>query len=141
MAEKTFSVNFDGYWREPNISGIPIESGIYCVYECTFSKESKTVNICRLIYIGESENVNDRVAKHEKWPDWKKEIGSGKEICISFSKVGSSDRNRVEAAMIFKHKPPVNSDYISKFPFDKTTINTSGENSKLSTSFTVNKTE
>ena len=35
MSEKTFSLNFDGYWRAENVRGIPSKSGVYCVYECT----------------------------------------------------------------------------------------------------------
>jgi hypothetical protein len=31
MAAKTCALTFDGYWREPNISGLPAKSGIYGV--------------------------------------------------------------------------------------------------------------
>ena len=32
MAAKSYSLDYDGYWRVPNISGLPANSGIYCVY-------------------------------------------------------------------------------------------------------------
>jgi len=32
MAAQTYSIDFDGYWREPNKGGVPDKSGIYCVY-------------------------------------------------------------------------------------------------------------
>ena len=54
MAEKTFNQIFDGYWREQNKSGLPKSSGVYCVYECTYNKTEKTIEIHKLIYIGES---------------------------------------------------------------------------------------
>jgi hypothetical protein len=32
---KTITLAFDGYWREPKMSSLPAEAGIYCVYTCT----------------------------------------------------------------------------------------------------------
>ncbi|WP_339171851.1 GIY-YIG nuclease family protein [Anoxybacillus sp. FSL W8-1294] len=140
MAEKIFNVDFKGYWREPNIRGIPEESGVYCVYECKHNVSNKTVTIHRLIYIGESDNVNERIKNHEKWDEWKQYVGLGRELCFSFGYVESTYRERVEAALIYEHKPPVNVEYKSCFPFDKTTVKTSGANSKLKTEFTVLRT-
>jgi len=53
MAAQTFSIEFDGYWRERNKGGIPKESGVYCVYSCVHNVSEKTVSIKKLIYIGE----------------------------------------------------------------------------------------
>jgi hypothetical protein len=47
----------------------------------------------------------------------------------------------MEAAYIFKHKPPENEEYIDSFPFDQTTVNSSGITRKLNTSFTVKRTD
>lgn len=141
MAKQTFEIEFDGYWREPNISGIPSESGIYCVYECTHNKEEKTVTNHKLIYIGESVDVNNRIANHEKWSDWKKKVSNGNEVCISVAKIGSTYRNRIEAALIFEHKPPVNTDCINEFNYDETTIVIKGKIGLLNNNFTVSKVE
>jgi len=54
--------------------------------------------------------------------------------------VKAVDIARVEAAYIFKHKPPVNIDYVKSFPFDQTTIVTSGSNAELYIDFTVYRT-
>jgi hypothetical protein len=43
----------------------------------------------------------------------------------------------VEAAFIFKHKPPENTEYVDKFPFDTTTIKPREKKAKLSADFTV----
>ena len=137
MAYKEIALEFDGYWRKPAISGLPSESGIYCVYTCTHNKEEKTVSIKRLIYIGESEDVNDRISKHEKWDEWESYLSNGEVICVSCATVSDSNRIRAEAAMIYKHDPPENTEYVSYFPFDKTKITTSGKNKLLSSSFVI----
>jgi len=140
MAEQTFSIEFDGYWRDANKGSIPTKSGIYCVYECTHNIQNKTVSLNKLIYIGESDDVNKRIANHEKYDDWKKHVRSGNELCFSFGEVPALNRERCEAAMIFKHKPPENTEYKDSFPFDKTTISLSGEITLLTSSFTVDRT-
>ena len=50
MAVQKFEIKFDGYWRESNIDGIPSESGVYCVYECTYNVTTDKVIIHELIY-------------------------------------------------------------------------------------------
>lgn len=140
MAEQEFEIKFEGYWREPNITDIPSKSGVYCVYECTHNASKSTVTIHKLVYIGEAENVGDRVADHEKWDDWSKEVRKGNQLCFSYAYVESYYRTRIEAALIFKHKPPLNDDYKYSFPFDRTTISASGKTALLSTYFTVERT-
>lgn len=140
MATKNISLEFDGYWRETNKSGIPAESGIYCVYVCTHNKE-ETLSIRRLIYIGESQDVNSRISNHEKLKDWGNYLKNGEIICYSLCKVGTIDRERAEAALIFKHKPPVNTEYTDAFPFDTTTITLSGKHKFLDSSFTTTRKE
>ena len=135
--EKSYSISFEGYWRDQNNNGIPSKSGVYCVYVCSHNSNSGKVNISKLIYIGESENVNDRIAKHEKRIKWKSHVNRGYELCFSFAPSNSNERDRVEAALIFKHKPPVNIEYANNFPFDTTTISTNGDNSLLERRFTV----
>lgn len=137
MPEKTYSIEFEGYWREPNIGGIPDKSGVYCVYTCVFNQSNDTVDLKKLVYLGESENVNTRIKNHEKWNLWRKYLKQGEQICFSYSYIDSANRDRVEAALIYEHKPPVNDEYVNNFPFDRTTINTSGRNAFLHASFTV----
>ena len=139
MAEKTITIEFDGYWRDENKDGLPAQSGVYCVYECTHIVEKNNITIHKLIYIGESENVKKRVAEHEKYENWLKHVRKGNELCFSFGGVGEIDRSRAEAAMIFKHKPPKNDEYVDSFPFDRTTMSLSGKTALLNTYFTVNR--
>lgn len=140
MAAQTYSIDFDGYWREPNKGGVPDKSGIYCVYTCTFDQKAKTVSLKKLVYIGESGNVRDRIADHEKQEDWESHLKQDQQLCYSFGAVTAASRERCEAAMIFKHKPPENTEYVDSFPYDQTTMNLSGKTALLNTSFTVNRT-
>jgi hypothetical protein len=48
------------------VSGLPAGSGIYGVYAAAYNQGNDTVTLNRLLYIGESENVRDRVTTHEK---------------------------------------------------------------------------
>ena len=140
MATQSYSIEFDGCWRETNKGGVPDESGVYCVYTCTYDKQAGTVSLKKLVYIGESDDVRARIANHEKQSDWESHLQQGQQLCYSFGAVVSASRERCEAAMIFKHKPPENSEYVNSFPYDQTTINLSGKTALLHTSFTVNRT-
>lgn len=136
---KTIELNFDGYWPESRIKGIPNNSGVYLVYRCTESE--KKVSIKKLIYIGESNKVQARIVDHEKKAEcWDKKLQSSEVLCFSFVPIDNSDRGRVEAALIFKHKPDCNDKYVDDFPFDQTTVNSTGECKFISPLFTVNRT-
>jgi hypothetical protein len=138
--DKTIALDFQGYWREINQGGIPNNSGIYLVYRCVFNQSGQTVTLNKLIYIGESEEVKDRIENHEKKPIWQKKLQQGEQLCFSFAPITNSDRERAEAALIFKHKPECNEEYTTNFPFDTATINSSGRCDSIIASFTVNKT-
>ena len=138
---KTIPLNFKGYWREINKGGVPEESGVYCVYACTYNASEKNVSLRKILYIGESENVRNRISDHDRLSDWKKLIKSGETLCYSFAAVDSTDRLRAEAALIFFHKPPCNTEYVNSFPFADTKIETSGRNNLLTKEFTVSSTK
>lgn len=140
MASLRFDLNFLEYWRYVNRGGVPENSGVYCVYASTYDSNSDTVTLKRLLYIGEAGNMRERLENHEKLEDWKKQLKAGEIISFSCTKVDSYYRERVEAALIYKHKPPVNTEYVNNFPYDETTISTSGRNELLSAYFTVYRT-
>lgn len=140
MAAQTFNIKIEGYWRDEKKSGLPSVSGVYFVYEGKYNAQEKSCTLYKLIYIGESENINTRVNSHEKYSEWKKHVRSGNTLYFSAAPVKGDDRFRVEAAYIFKHKPPVNTEYINNFPFDQTRIISTGDTELLTTDFTVNRT-
>jgi excinuclease UvrABC nuclease subunit len=137
MAEKSYDLTFEGYWRDQSTGAVPAESGVYCVYECTYDEGKDTVSLHELIYIGEAGNVNTRIATHEKRPHWEKHVKPGNELCFSFAGVREGDREEVEAALIFRHKPPENDEYKDFFPYEKTSMSLSGRVALLATHFSV----
>ena len=137
---KTISLDFIGYWREVNTGGVPAESGVYLVYVCRYNETEGEVTLDKLIYIGETADVNDRIANHERWPEWRQYVPKGSEICFSFAGVTSLDRERAEAALIYYHKPPCNDEYIDVFPFESTTVESTGQCTLLSSPITVHRT-
>lgn len=137
---KTINLNFDGYWREVNKSSVPKKSGVYGVYVCKYNPPPQnTVTLDKLIYIGEAEDVNDRIANHEKWPEWRKEVTAGSEICFSFAEVISPDRERAECALIYYHKPKCNDDCKYSFPYEDTTVVSTGNHEFITSPINVQK--
>ena len=67
-------------------------------------------------------------------------MSSGNELCFSFGFVEPDNRSRVEAALVFKQKPPANEEYKNEFPFDNTTISASGKIKLLTANFTIHRT-
>lgn len=139
-AAQSFTIEFDGYWREPNKGSVPEKSGIYCVFSCVYNVAEKTVTLKKLIYIGEADDARAAIANHGNLTDWNKQLMQDEILCYNFGFVHPTNRVRCEAAMIFKHKPPLNSAYKSAFPFDQTTITLAGKTNLLDTQFTVQRT-
>ena len=139
MATPPYSLTFRGYWLKSSCGNMPCGPGIYSVYVCQRDNTSEdTVELRKLLYIGEADNVRDRIATHEKWAAWEKHLDQdrGEDICFSFA---STDRHRerAEAALIHEHKPPENDEYVTAFPFAETTVHAVGANALLHEFFTV----
>lgn len=139
MAIATFNVNIEGYWRDRNKAGLPSNSGVYFVYAGSYNIQNNSVLLHSLIYIGEADDVRARVQNHEKYNMWLGYLNYGQELYFSAGSVLSINRNRVEAAYINHHKPPANTEYVNSFPFDQTTIISSGETELINTYFRVNR--
>jgi len=140
MAVKTFNTNIQGFWRDKDKSSFPHHSGVYFVYVSSYNTQTKRLTLHKLIYIGESKDVNTRINGHEKYEVWKKYLSNGQELSFYTCKIDGDDRFRVEAAYIFKHKPPVNTEYKDSFPFDQTKIVSTGKTILINTNFTVYRT-
>ena len=137
MPLREFKIEFNGYWREENKAALPCEFGIYCVYACSFNAIQKEVSISKLIYVGAAENVNEKIANHEKLGEWKGYLNYGEQLCYSFGAVEHADRARCVAAIIFTHRPPANSDYLDRFPFERTILSLTGHTPGLRSVFSV----
>ncbi|MBP3838283.1 MAG: GIY-YIG nuclease family protein [Prevotella sp.] len=112
---KSYSLNFEGYWREINKNGIPAKSGVYLVYRCVYDAKSNTVGLKDIIYIGQAENLHDRIAGHEKLSDFKTQLQRGEELCYSVAQIPITDLDIVENALIFAQKPELNDNLKNTF--------------------------
>ena len=74
MNSKSFTLQFDGYWREINAKGLPACAGNYCVYACEYNNKFNEVSLRDLLYIGESKDVQSRVLNQKKMNGWKSEL-------------------------------------------------------------------
>lgn len=138
MVAKVYDLNFVGYWVEAAIRLIPVHSGIYGVYAATYNQPANTVGLNRLIYMGESENVNSRIVSHECWSLWRRQLRIGEIVCFNTAPISpADDRRRAEAAMIYGHKPVCNDEYKDSFPFEQTTITAYGSNALMRPTFTA----
>jgi len=121
-----FYLDFSGYWREREISQIPNEAGIYCVYKSQYFRSNGKVVPNQLLYIGEGVRVRDRLLTHEQKENWRSRLRQGEELCFSFAPI-ILDRERVRAALIFRHKPWANDEHRFRFPYPETEVSLSGK--------------
>ena len=141
-------LKFDGYWKIGEAGGAAAYPGIYCLYVWSPAK----VPSSRLLYIGESENIEARVENHVDPGDdmilkltyhafmenREREQYQAKDRELYFSAAECRDervRKRVEAAMINYHRPPANEEYVEEFPFEDTEVSVSGKIHRLDSEF------
>lgn len=142
MASQMYSLGFQGYWTDEQGAGLPAASGIYAVYACVHNSWAKTVDLRRLLYIGEADQVRERVACHERWLDWQLELQPGETLCYSAAPISPSPaRKRAEAALINRHKPVCNVECVNSFPHDTTTVFISGANALMTPFLNATRTE
>lgn len=135
---KTIELTFEGF--KTDRSHVPSRSGIYCVYTATRTGEKK-VALHELIYIGEAMDCKDRLATHDRFEDWERELSEGQVLCYTFAAVPEVDRGRAEAALIFHHKPKLNDRCKDAFHNEDTEIIIAGKTNLLDTDFIVRKSK
>lgn len=140
MAEMTISIEFDGYQSRSRVDRIPSVSGVYAVHRGVYRPEANTVQLTGLLYIGESGDIRERITHHDRWDDWEENLLAGESLWFSYGAIDNSRRNRAEAALIFHHKPPLNTSGANQFNYDRTTIVLSGRHNLLAPYFTVDRT-
>lgn len=104
----SYQLNFNGYWRHINRSGLPAVTGVYAVYRCTYNQTTDKVTLHEIIYIGQAENINERHKKHEKLPLFQKELKEGEELCYTYAEVDGRSLDLIENALVFAQKPKLN---------------------------------
>jgi hypothetical protein len=141
MPATKIALQFRGYWRDINVAYIPPISGIYCVYSCFNNAWNNMLTLNELFYIGLANDGRQRLAKHERKQDWIERLRPGEELCYNFAPIMWPNRERAEAAMIHEHHPWANDEYVTNFPFDRTTIVVSGDCLRLRMVFTLDRFE
>lgn len=111
-----YNINFNGYWIEDKISGIPTTSGIYLVYRCVHAEGG--VILKEIIYIGQAKNLHDRINNHDKKDLFKKICEKGETVCYSVAEVAPGSLDIVENALIFAQKPRLNTEDKDRFRFN-----------------------
>lgn len=102
------NIEVQGCWRDVNRIGVPPYMGVYFVYTGSYNSNTNLVALCRLLYVGQSVNVNERVQDHEGRQAWARFLEPGEELIYAFAAVMSSYLDDVEAALIYRLQPPCN---------------------------------
>jgi len=141
MPKASYTIEFEGYWREGNERDVPAASGIYCVYEARMVLATGQLKPQKLIFIGHADNARKDITANSKREEWRKHVGRGNHLCYACARVPSADRRRVAAALIHVHKPPTNDQFIRVFTWDRTNVMVAGMVGTLSSMTTAHKTK
>ncbi len=135
---KQYNINFKGYRRDCNKSTLPHNSGIYMVYRCLYNEQSNTVQLNEIIYIGQAQDLNQRLNNHEKYSEFKAKCGPDEELCYAYADVSLDDLDIIENALIFAQKPPLNSELVDSFNYENASFLVEGRCALLTyTDFTI----
>lgn len=125
---KEFDVEFKNFMVN-EISPSITYHGLY--YVCAMQKdaESEASVFGRLLYIGKSNEeggIYGRYLKHSDKDEWKKQLGRGEYLGFFTAEIGcAADLVRVEAALIYAFKPPLNVQHAHMFGYPITKVNIS----------------
>lgn len=116
---------------------MPAYSGIFIVYDTIYNLATDTVSLQKIIYIGEAENIRERIENHDMLETWKQYAQPGNELSFSAAHIDSSFRTRIKAAFIYHFKPPANSVFTDKYLYPPTRMVLSGKTAWLKSEFEV----
>ena len=126
MVMKDIKINIVGYWADNVKRDIPKCKGIYFVLA---RKNSDN----RLLYIGKAkdEDINARLANHERHDDFIRSCKDGEGIYYAYAEVDKADIDIVENALIYVEEPPLNTELKDRFNYGEVHIETYGYNDIL----------
>ena len=139
MAEQTIVIHINGYWRDQRQACLAEYSGIFFVYEASYNAADQTVDLLKLIYIGEAENIKAEVISPENRFSWMTYLAPGHELCYACAGVDQPVRERAWAAYILTHKPPANTRSQEVFHYDNTTLVSTGKTALINPVVTARK--
>ena len=135
---KQYYINFNGYRRDCNKATLPKYSGVYMVYRCVCDSATEKVTLKEIIYIGQAEDLNERLNNHERNSDFLKACVNGEEICYAYANISMDDLDIIENALIFSQKPSLNTELVDSFNHESASFLIEGKCSLLRyTNFTI----
>lgn len=93
------SLVMHGWFKEAKTSGLPDETGLYLVFG-GIPLENGNAHIKHLIYIGQAQDIKDRIADHEKKPKFKDKLAEGESLYYYCVYLKNKDLDESEGAMI-----------------------------------------
>lgn len=123
---KTYDLDFKGGVFQPDFKELPEDSGIYIFYRCKYNEQENVFELIEILYIGQAVDIKDRINRHDKKPDLNGSLKSGEELCLFYAKIGTNDLDRVENALVYTQKPPLNEVLKDHFNYNDTTLNVRG---------------
>ena len=108
------------------------------VYRCIYDSTSDKVTLNEIIYIGQAEDLNERLNNHDKYSRFQNACESGEEICYAYANVSMDDLDIVENALVFAQKPSLNSDLVDSYNHESAAFLVEGKCKLLEyTDFTI----
>lgn len=135
------NLDFKGFYGEHAKASLPSHSGLYFVYRGIRNKQPDgkfTCSINQLLYIGQAEDVNDRVnGEHEHYDEWCNYLKKGEMLYYSTCQVDVHLLDELEAACIYQAQPPVNIHCKKSYNYNPVKIKCSGRVKFIDSEFNV----
>lgn len=103
-----YNVKFQGYKLDRDVDNMPDESGVYMIYRCLYNKNTDTVSLQELIYIGKATSLHQEVCYHKRRSEFLAQAREGESLCYAYAKVSRVQYDVVENALIYMQKPRLN---------------------------------
>ena len=122
---RDFKYTLDFKEVKGGLNGFARVAGIYCVYAGTYDADNKKWSVRKLLYIGQSDDVRNRIVgetrhgelyiKHNYKKCWYRQLIDGEDFLFTVAEFGLYDqRMHAEAALIFRFRPVCNSEDVSR---------------------------
>lgn len=122
---------------EQALAFLPHIPGVYCVFR-GIQTEDRQYEVRELLYIGQGNDLRNHILLHEKWPDWRGHASFDEQIILTMARADDPyARERAEAALIHAYRPPLNTDYVERFPFPRTILMLAGPVTQLAGVYVV----
>jgi len=135
----TYNINFEGYWLEKNKGNMPHCVGVYVVYRSIYNATANIVDLKEIIYIGQAQDINERINTHDRLADFKDALGNDETLCYACAQIKKPDLDIVENALIIAQSPRLNAKKDTTLNFDNCQFVVSGQCELIKyKNFTVN---